>query len=65
LLGYLNDPDHDIQLATLFALGARGDSAAIAPLEAMLKRDDVDEDLARFIDRTLARLKGSGGDAGP
>lgn len=63
LLGYLGDPDHDIQLATLFALGARGDSAAIAPLEAMLKRDDVDEDLARFIDRTLVRLRG-GGEAG-
>jgi aminopeptidase N len=58
LIDYVNDPDHDVQIAALLALGARGDSAAIAPLEAMLKRDDVDEDLSRFIQRALARLRG-------
>ena len=33
---YLEDPEFDIRLAALFALGERGDPAAIAPLEAML-----------------------------
>ena len=64
LLDYVNDPDHDVQISALIALGARGDSAAIAPLEAMLKRDDLDEDLSRFIQRALARLRGEGAAAG-
>ncbi len=60
LLGYIDDPDLDVQISVLLALGERGDSAAIAPLEAMLKRDDVDEDLSRFIQRALARLRHDG-----
>ncbi len=67
LVGYLDDPDQDISISASLALGDRGDPAAIAPLEAMLNRSDVSPDLARFIQRTLARLKraGPGGDGQP
>jgi aminopeptidase N len=60
LLEYVDDPDHDVEISALVALGERGDSTAIAPLEAMLKRDDVDEDISRFVQRALARLRRDG-----
>jgi aminopeptidase N len=67
LLGYVNDPEFDVRLSALFALGQRGDPAAIAPLEAMLKSTDLPPNLGIYIQRGVARLKrpGSGGDAGP
>ena len=65
LVAFLDDPDQDIFVAASLALGDRGDPAAIAPLEAMLNRGDVSPDLARFIQRALARLKRSGGDGQP
>jgi HEAT repeat protein len=67
LISYLDEPDFDIRLATLIALGERDDSAAIAPIEAMSRRPDVPESLAPYIDRALARLRHTGdtqGDAG-
>ena len=57
LLSYLDDPNGDIRVATVFALGDRDDSAAIAPLEALLARPDTPQDLARTIRRQLDRLK--------
>jgi HEAT repeat protein len=59
LLGYMDDPDMDISISASLALADRGDPAAIEPLEAMLNRSDVSPDLARFIQRALARLKRS------
>jgi aminopeptidase N len=57
LLSYLDDPDGDIRVATVFALGDRDDSTAIAPLEALLGRPDTPQDLTRTIRRQLDRLK--------
>jgi len=37
LISYLNEPSFDIRFASIFALGHRGDPAAIEPLEALLK----------------------------
>ncbi len=67
LLGYVDDPEFDISLSALFALGQRGDPAAIAPLEAMLNRGDLPLGLAPYIQREITRLKrpGSGAGAGP
>jgi len=66
LVGYLDDPELDISAAASLALGDRGDPAGIAPLEAKLNRDDVSPDLARFIQRALAKLKRDrSGDARP
>jgi aminopeptidase N len=64
LIGYLDDPELDIGISASLALGDRGDPAAIAPLEAMLNRGDVSPDLARFIQRTLARLRRGGSEDG-
>ncbi|MDE3110870.1 MAG: HEAT repeat domain-containing protein, partial [Acidobacteriota bacterium] len=36
LVSYLHEPYFDLQVATILALGRRGDPAAIAPLEALL-----------------------------
>ena len=57
LISYLDDPNYDIRFATLFALGDRGDRAAIAPLEAMLDRPDVTRHLTTLIKRQIERLK--------
>jgi aminopeptidase N len=62
LIADLNDPEFDVRLATIFALGTRGDAAAIAPLEAMLNRDDLSLGLAPYIQRELARLRKDGSD---
>jgi aminopeptidase N len=57
LIAYLDDPDVDVRRSALLAVGDRGDSAAIAPLEAMLKSTNLPPGLAPFIERQLARLK--------
>ena len=65
LVAFLDDPDEDISVSASLALADRGDPAGIAPLEAMLNRSDVSPDLARFIQRALARLKRPGGNGQP
>lgn len=57
LIGYLDDPNFDVRFATLYALGDRDDSTAIAPLEAMMTRSDVPESLTSTIKRQLDRLR--------
>jgi len=68
LLALLEDPEFNIRLSALFALGDRGDPAAIAPLEAMLNRSDLPANFAPYIQREIARLRrppASGGDGRP
>ena len=67
LLGYRGRSGSTFVFPRLFALGERGDPAAIAPLEAMLNRGDLPPGLAPYIQREIARLKrpGSGAGAGP
>ncbi len=60
LISYLDDTDFDIRFAVLASLGERDDPAAIAPMEALLKRSDVPASLAPIIQRQLARLRHTG-----
>ena len=65
LIAYLSDSSFDIRFAALFALGERGDPAAIAPLNALLHSNDMTSGLEPVIEDQLARLRkadaGSGG----
>ena len=57
LISYLQEPYIDIKYATLFALSKRGDSDAIAPLEAMLKAGDLNLGAAPYIQMQIDALK--------
>jgi aminopeptidase N len=57
LIAYLDDPNFDIRSATIFALGDRDDSAAIAPLEALLARNDLPVDFLTVVQRQIDKLK--------
>ncbi len=57
LIAQLNDPDFDIRVATIMALGERGDPAAIEPLENLRKSGDVPTLEGPVIERQIARIK--------
>jgi aminopeptidase N len=57
LLSYLNEPHNDIRIAAIFALGARGDTDAIGPLETMLKNGELTVEIGPFIEMALQLLK--------
>jgi aminopeptidase N len=57
LISYLQEPYIDIKYASLFALTKRGDSDAIAPLEAMLKSGDLSLGTAPYIEMQIDALK--------
>lgn len=57
LIAQLNDADFDIRLATIMALGERGDPAAIAPLESLRTSGDVPSLEGPVIEREIARIK--------
>jgi aminopeptidase N len=57
LLSYLNESHNDIRISAIFALGARGDTDAIAPLEAMLKNGELTVEIGPFIEMALQLLK--------
>jgi hypothetical protein len=56
----LNDSDFDIRLATVYALGERGDPAAIEPLENLRKSGDIPSGGGPVIERQIARIKNPG-----
>jgi aminopeptidase N len=60
LVSYLNDAHFDVRLAAELALGARGDTDAIAPLEELLKNSEIAEDEGQYIQRVLSILKTEG-----
>ena len=60
LIGYLDDTDFDIRLAAVFALGERGDPAAIAPLQAMRTSDRTPSGTGPMIEQQITRLKNPG-----
>jgi hypothetical protein len=62
LIEQLNDPDFDIRLAAVLALGARGDQAAIDPLETLRKSGDIPSGGGPVIEQQIARLKNPGGE---
>ena len=57
LVSYLHDSHFDVRLAAILALGARGDTDAIAPLEDLLKNGERTEDEGQYIERVIAVLK--------
>ncbi len=57
LIALLNDPDFDIRLAAVYALGDRGDPAAIEPLENLRKSGDMVSGQGPVIERQIARIK--------
>jgi aminopeptidase N len=60
IAGYLNDPEFRVRLASIFALGSRGDVSAIPALEAQLKSNDLSIELAPMIKTQIRRLKNPG-----
>ena len=71
IASYLTEPHFPVRMASIYALGARGDTTAIPALEALLKNDDLSIEMAPMIKGQIARLKkpadgksGARGDAG-
>jgi hypothetical protein len=57
IASYLAEPRHPVRMASIFALGTRGDASAIPALEALLKTDDLSIVMAPMIKGQIARLK--------
>ena len=57
LVSYLREPYFDVSFWGLFAIGARGDIDAVAPLEELLKSDDVTASQKTMIEQQIAELK--------
>lgn len=57
LIALLNDPEFDIRFAAIFALGERGDAAAIEPLEKLRNNPDTPATEGPLIDQQIARIK--------
>jgi aminopeptidase N len=62
IAGYLNEPHFPIRMASIFALGARGDASAVPALEALLKSDDLSIEMVPMIKRQIASLKAPAGE---
>src|SRR6202521_5407541 len=56
IASYLSEPRHPIRMASIYALGTRGDASAIPALEALLKTDDLSIVMAPMIKGQIARL---------
>jgi aminopeptidase N len=62
IASYLSEPHFPIRMASILALGARGDASAIPALEALLKSDDLSIEMAPMIKRQIASLKAPAGE---
>ena len=62
IAAYLSEPHFPIRMASIFALGARGDASAVPALEALLKSDDLSIEMAPMIKRQIASLKAPAGE---
>jgi aminopeptidase N len=62
IASYLGEPHFPVRVASIFALGARGDATAIPALEALLKSDDLSIEMVPMIKGQIARLKTPAGD---
>jgi aminopeptidase N len=62
IASYLNEPHFPVRMASIFALGARGDASAIPALEALLKSDDLSIEMVPMIKGQIATLKASSGE---
>jgi aminopeptidase N len=57
LISYLNESSFDIKFATAFALGRRGDPAAIEPMEALVKSGQLSIGVPHAVEDLIAELK--------
>jgi aminopeptidase N len=57
IAGYLSESHFSVRMASVYALGGRGDATAIPALEALLKSDDLSIEMAPMIKGQIARLK--------
>jgi aminopeptidase N len=57
LISYLHDSHFDVRLSAILALGSRGDTDAIGPLEDLLENGELTEAEGPYIERVLAVLK--------
>jgi aminopeptidase N len=57
LISYLNESSFDIRYASIFALGRRGDPAAIEPLEALLKSGQLSISVPHSLEGVIEQLK--------
>ncbi len=57
LVSYLGASRGFVRLATIHALGTRGDSSAVPALEALLKSDDLSIEMVPTIKQQIARLQ--------
>ena len=62
ITSYLSEPHFPIRMASILALGARGDASAVPALEALLKSDDLSIEMVPMIKGQIASLKASGGE---
>jgi aminopeptidase N len=62
IASYLNEPHFPIRMASIFALGSRGDASAVPALEALLKSDDLSIEMVPMIKGQIATLKAPAGD---
>jgi aminopeptidase N len=60
IAGYMTEPRFPIRMASINALGWRGDKSAIPALEAMLKSDDLSIEIVPMIKRQIVRLRTGG-----
>jgi aminopeptidase N len=60
LISYLSESSFDIRFATIFALGRRGDPAAVEPLEAMLKTSQLGIGVPHAVEDLIEQLKTKG-----
>ncbi len=56
LASYLKEPHFTVRVATIVALGSRGDAGAIPALEALMKSDDLSIEVTPMIKEQIARL---------
>jgi aminopeptidase N len=62
IAGYLREPHFPVRMASIFALGARGDASAVPSLEALLKSDDLSIEMVPMIKRQIETLKAPAGE---
>ncbi|HKW65270.1 MAG TPA: M1 family aminopeptidase [Candidatus Acidoferrum sp.] len=64
IAGYLSEPHFPVRMASIFALGGRGDATAVPALEALLKSDDLSIEMVPMIKEQIARLQKPAAKAG-
>ena len=57
IAAYLTEPHFRVRMASIYALGGRGDATAIPALEALLKSDALSIEMVPMIKGQIARLK--------